>query len=114
MNINFSSWRVILTSFIIVVISCYVFYSYASTEIMTLAHLKKFDIPSICLSKEKPDFKYAKVVKYENYRGTAEIYCVYQNSQGNQVVSLDYLRQWRIVQRKSLSARFSWYFPVYF
>jgi hypothetical protein len=114
MSININSWRVILTSFVFVAVACYVLFSYASSEIISIIHLGKFDVVSVCLSDEKPDFKYAKLVKYENYKGTAEIYCVYSDSQKNQIVGLNYLNQWRVVQRKNLSARFSWYFPVYF
>jgi hypothetical protein len=57
-----------------------------------------------------------KLVKFEKYRNTAKIYCLYHDSKENKQLELNYstTQGWRVIYTKGLQPEDGFYWPIYF
>jgi hypothetical protein len=71
------------------------------------------DLKSICLNTQPGNLKYFKILRYEKYRGYAQIICVYDKAEDNVLLTLNKTRQWEVITGKKLNQDRSFYWPIY-
>lgn len=65
--------------------------------------------------QENTQLKYTKVIEYNNLKGTARIFCIYQDSSLNQELQLNRNNEnWKVLYQQKLNQDGRLYFPIYF
>jgi hypothetical protein len=112
-NIRFQNFHNLFRWFLLVFLIFSFGYGYLNTEILTTIRLQEFDYILLCKEPDK-DLKFAKVIKYEKYRNTARLLCVYSDYSQNQYLDLNFKSDiWIIVSKEKVNTRYNFYWPIY-
>lgn len=84
------------------------------TEILTRVYKDEIAMDKICEKLDSKDFKYGKIIAYENYKKSAQIYCIFKNPNQNLRVFLTKDNDtWKTWVFEPLNKKNSLYWPIY-
>jgi hypothetical protein len=86
--------------------------SYIQAEVTNTLYAKEIDGVELCPEKSS-DLRYYKVIKYEKYRNSAVILCMYSDRKLNVETVLSYTDQWEVIRTNKLFTKGGWYWPIY-
>lgn len=99
-----------------VILLCFLFsisYGYLNVELLTFVNSKNIPTSTLC-SEPETDFKFSKIIKYEKYKNTARIFCLYKDYRYNQFLVLNLRNEtWTTVSKELANSRFNFYWPIY-
>jgi|GEM_PF-4379500 len=110
---RFQNINNIIRWFLLVFVLFSFFYSYLNVEITTFFRLKELEGDSIC-NQFHSGLKFTKVIRYEKYKNTARLLCVYNNYAANQHIDLNRLNdRWVVISRQDVNTKNNFYWPIY-
>jgi hypothetical protein len=87
--------------------------SYVQVEITNKLYSKEINGTILC-PKKSSELRYYKLMKYEKYRNSAVMLCMYQERANNVEIVLSYTEKWEVIRTNKLFTKGGWYWPIYF
>jgi hypothetical protein len=86
--------------------------SYVQAEITNKFYAKEIDGFILCPEKSS-ELRYYKIIKYEKYRNSAVMLCMYEDRKLNVETVLSFTNQWEVIRTNKLFTKGGWYWPIY-
>ncbi len=89
-------------------------FNWLKVELFTFLYQNNIGLDDICKKNSQYDFKYSKVIDFENYKNTAVGYCIYKQSKENTKITLNKnTDRWIIIYSQKLNTDNNLYWPIY-
>jgi hypothetical protein len=109
------SYQSLLKTIIGLIIVFIVFYPYIQAETLSIIQNSQFDKDKICKVSTNSDFRYIKIVNYERQKNTATLYCLYENTTKNSIVTLYNSNEgWLVEYTRNYKKDIGFYWPIYY
>jgi hypothetical protein len=86
--------------------------SYVQAEVTNKLYSKEINGGVLCPNKTS-NLRYFKVIKYEKYRNSAVMLCMYEDRKLNVETVLSYTDKWEVIRTNKLFTKGGWYWPIY-
>ena len=89
-------------------------FAYIQSEVQTFLHISDIDSKKLCTVDTKSSLKYSKIVDYQRYRKSSEIFCIFADSKENSKLGLSLINNdWQIISKQKLNREGAFYWPIY-